>query len=274
MNGPADPAFRLLQPARRGNAFEETVQRLLHAIKLGVFPAGSRLPPERDLAEHLGVSRSTLRDGLADLQAAGYLTIQRGRYGGAVVSEELPGGGGGADGRPARAEVEDILTFRAVVEPGAARLAALAAHGDPARDALLDALGAVARADAAQYRPLDARLHLALAELSGSRSLTLAVAQARSRANDMLDRIPFLPVNIAHSNRQHEAIVRAVLAGDARRAEAEMAAHLDGTAALLRGFLLDDADDGSDDADSADDADDGSDGTDEGSDDGSDGTLL
>ncbi|WDF33901.1 FCD domain-containing protein [Arthrobacter agilis] len=241
MNGPPDPAFRLIQPARRGNAFEETVQRLLHAIKLGVFPAGSRLPPERDLADHLGVSRSTLREGLADLQTAGYLTIQRGRYGGAVVSAELPGREGGAMFRPERAELEDILTFRAVVEPGAARLAALAAQGEAAHGALLASLHAVTGAEAAHYRPLDARLHLALAELSGSRSLTLAVAQARSRTNDMLDRIPFLPVNIAHSNRQHAVIVRAVLTGDAQRAEAEMAAHLEGTAALLRGFLLDEA---------------------------------
>ncbi|WP_026533042.1 FadR/GntR family transcriptional regulator, partial [Arthrobacter sp. H41] len=121
MSGPADPAFRLIQPARKGNAFEETVERLLHAIKLGVFPAGSRLPAERDLAEHLGVSRSTLREGLADLQTAGYLTIQRGRYGGATVSAELPSAH--VDRNAAtlrRADVEDVLTFRAVVEPAAA----------------------------------------------------------------------------------------------------------------------------------------------------------
>lgn len=241
MDGPADPAFRLIQPARRGNAFEETVERLLHAIKLGVFPAGSRLPPERDLAEHLGVSRSTLREGLADLQTAGYLTIQRGRYGGAVVSAELPGGSSAASAALRRSEVEDVLAFRAVVEPGAARLAAQAACSDAARDRLLGSLGAVTGAEAARYRPLDARLHLAIAELSGSPSLALAVAQARSATNDMLDRIPFLAVNIAHSDRQHAAIVKAVLGGSPERAEAEMVAHLEGTAALLRGFLLDDA---------------------------------
>ncbi|MHA7283611.1 FadR/GntR family transcriptional regulator [Arthrobacter sp. TMS2-4] len=238
MDDPEEDAFRLIQPARRGNAFEETVERLLHAIKLGVFPAGSRLPPERDLAGHLGVSRSTLRDGLADLQTAGYLTVQRGRYGGATVSATLPTSGNG----PAslrRSEVEDILAFRAVVEPGAARLAAQAASTEEVRGGLLEALRAVADADAATYRPLDARLHLAIAEAAGSPSLALAVAQARFRTNDMLDRIPFLAVNINHSNRQHAAIVKAVLGGDAERAQAEMTAHLEGTAALLRGFLLD-----------------------------------
>ncbi|MDQ0733652.1 FadR/GntR family transcriptional regulator [Arthrobacter agilis] len=240
MHRPADPAFGLIQPVRKGNAFEETVERLLHAIKLGVFPAGTRLPPERDLAEHLGVSRSTLRDGLADLQTAGYLTIQRGRYGGATVRGDLPSGTDGPGGvLPKRAEVEDALTFRAVIEPAAARLAAQAGPSEAARTHLLESLTAVTDADAARYRPLDGRLHLAIAELAGSPSLTLAVAQARSRTNDLLDRIPFLAVNLHHSNRQHAAIVKAVLGGHPERAQEAMTAHLDGTAALLRGFLLD-----------------------------------
>ena len=246
MDDPVEDAFRLIQPARRGNAFEETVERLLHAIKLGVFPAGSRLPPERDLAEQLGVSRSTLRDGLADLQTAGYLTVQRGRYGGATVSATLPTGGDGPASLRA-SDVEDVLAFRAVVEPGAARLAAQATLTEEVRSGLLDALRAVADADAARYRPLDARLHLAIAEAAGSPSLALAVAQARSRTNDMLDRIPFLAVNISHSDRQHAAIVKAVLGGNVERAQAEMTAHLEGTAALLRGFLLDEAQDGAQD---------------------------
>lgn len=242
MNSPADPALGLIQPVRKGNAFEETVERLLHAIKLGVFPAGSRLPSERDLAEHLGVSRSTLRDGLADLQVAGYLTIQRGRYGGAMVSAELPSGTDGRSEASVRqADVEDALTFRAVVEPAAARLAAQRGSSEASQARLVEALHAVTGSDATQYRPLDARLHLTIAELAGSPSLTLAVAQARSRANDLLDQIPFLPANLHHSNRQHAAIVRAVLTGSPERAQQAMTAHLEGTAALLRGFLLDES---------------------------------
>jgi DNA-binding FadR family transcriptional regulator len=238
MTSPGDPVLGLIQPVRRGNAFEETVERLLHAIKLGVFPAGSRLPSERDLAEHLGVSRSTLRDGLADLQTAGYLTIVRGRYGGATVSAELPGGAGPGGAGPSRAEIEDVLTFRAVVEPAAARLAAEGGVQEGSHARLLDSLRAVTEAEASHYRPLDARLHLTIAELTGSPSLTFAVAQARSRSNDLLDRIPFLAVNLHHSNRQHSAIVKAVLSGNPDRAQEAMTAHLEGTASLLRGFLL------------------------------------
>ena len=72
----------VFRPVRASNAFEGTVERLLQAIRLGVVSAGDRLPPERDLAIRLSVSRATLRDALRALADAGYVEAQRGRYGG------------------------------------------------------------------------------------------------------------------------------------------------------------------------------------------------
>lgn len=232
----APTSYRLLGRARKGNAFEETVEHLLRGFKVGIFPPGGRLPPERELAEALGVSRATLRDALAELQKAGYVTIQRGRYGGAVVAPELPSSGailGSGD----LDMVEDILAFRAVVEPAAAALAAEAALTAAQRTGLLDALRAVATADPGQYRPLDARLHITIAELSPSPRLAASVAEARAATSDLLDRIPFLIRNIEHSDTQHQAIIDAILAGNPTRAHDLMAEHLEGTASLLRGFL-------------------------------------
>jgi DNA-binding GntR family transcriptional regulator len=57
------------------------------------------------------------------------------------------------------------------------------------------------------------------------------------RVNELLDQIPLLPPNIAHSNKQHESIIQAVLRGDSTVAGEEMRKHLQGSAALLRGFL-------------------------------------
>jgi DNA-binding GntR family transcriptional regulator len=57
------------------------------------------------------------------------------------------------------------------------------------------------------------------------------------RIDDLLGAIPLLEPNLAHSTEQHEAVVAAVLAGDEDGARAAMAAHVGGTAALLRGFL-------------------------------------
>jgi DNA-binding GntR family transcriptional regulator len=57
------------------------------------------------------------------------------------------------------------------------------------------------------------------------------------RLNELLDHIPLLGRNIAHSDEQHEAIVIAILAGDGDTAAEVMAAHAWGSAALLHGFL-------------------------------------
>jgi len=68
-------------------------------------------------------------------------------------------------------------------------------------------------------------------------TVATAMADARTRVNQLLDRIPLLPPNLEHSNAQHEAIVDAILAGDAPAARQAMAEHIEGTASLLRAFL-------------------------------------
>ncbi|GAA4991970.1 FadR/GntR family transcriptional regulator [Kineococcus glutinatus] len=229
-------AEALLRPLRVGNAFEETVERLLQTIRLGLVPPGDRLPPERELAPRLGVSRATLRDALAALHAAGWVEVRRGRTGATFVRERLPRPAGNCPA-PTAAEVEDVLALRWAVEVGAAELAARRGPTGAERDALDTALRAAEAASPADYRRCDSRLHLALAAASGSPSLVAVAADARVRLDDLLDRIPLLAVNLAHSDAQHRAIVAAVLAGDAGRARAAAAEHVEGSAALLRGFL-------------------------------------
>jgi DNA-binding FadR family transcriptional regulator len=229
--------YSMLRPVRGGNAFEETIEHILQTIKLGIFAPADKLPPERELAERLGVSRATLREALGALQAAGYLDVKRGRYGGTYVSETqtraAPGGIRPLD----PAEVQDVLVFRGVIEPAASALAASSNLSAAARSHLRGRLSEVATAPEASYRPRDARFHIAIAELAGSPSLVGAVAETRSRLNDLLDRIPFLGVNLEHSNEQHAEIVDAILRGDAVAAERATLEHLEGTAALLRAFL-------------------------------------
>jgi DNA-binding FadR family transcriptional regulator len=237
-----EPAVRgadeaLFRPIRGGNAFEETVERLLSTLRLGVVAPGGRLPPGRELAARLGVSRATLREALATLQTAGYLESRRGRYGGTfVVATPSPGSGLAPGGRSA-AEIDDVLSFRQVLEAGAAEAAAARSLTRAGREHLTARLAECTGTGQADYRRLDSRLHLAIAEVAGSPSLTTAVVDVRSRVNELLDAIPLLAPNIEHSDRQHAAIVTAILAGDPAGARRTMAEHLAGTAALLRGFL-------------------------------------
>ena len=232
-----EPAFR---PVRGGNAFEETVERLLQSIKLGQVRDGERLPAERDLAAQLRVSRGTLREALADLQRAGYVESRRGRSGGTFVryvpaDSAVPAAG--ALERARARDLDDVLTLRRVLELGAVELAASRSLGPDEAALLRDRLAECGADPPGGYRQRDSRLHLALAEAAGSPSLAAAVADVRMRLNDLLDAIPLLPRNIRHSEEQHAAVVAAVLAGDPDRARREMAGHVDGTAALLRGFL-------------------------------------
>ncbi len=232
----SEGAARFLRPVRQGNAFEETIERLLQNIKLGMLAAGDKLPAERELAELLGVSRATLREALAELQKAGYVEVQRGRYGGTYVSRSRPPEPGQLPD-PGPEEVEDVLIFRGVLEPAAASLAAKARLSPSQRRHLLDTLAEVAGAPADAYRPKDARFHVAIAEISGSPSLAAAVADARARVSDLLDRIPLLEPNLEHSNQQHQKIVEAILRGDHEEAFRVTEDHLQGTASLLHGFL-------------------------------------
>lgn len=223
----------LFRPVRAGNAFEETVERLLQSIRLGVVGAGERLPPERELAERLGVSRVTLREAIRALADAGYVESRRGRYGGTFVHETLPEPSAG-DQRP---DLEDTLSVRYVLETGAAELAAMLPLKPPSRDHLVATLAEASAADLTDYRRRDSRLHLAIAEVTGSASLTSALADVRMRVNRLLDEIPLLEPNLEHSNAQHDAVVTAILDGEPAAARQTMAEHLEGTASLLRAFL-------------------------------------
>src|SRR3990170_2131173 len=111
----------VFDPVQAVTTFEETVERLGTGIRLGLLPAGSQLPPERDLAEQLGISRSTLRQALTALTQSGHLVAVRGRGGGWFVAQSPP--------REVTAHVEladwrELLDYRIVIEVGAAMLAA------------------------------------------------------------------------------------------------------------------------------------------------------
>ena len=234
----------VLRPVREGNAFEETVERLLTVIKLGLVGPGDRFPSERELAAQLGISRLTLREAIRELQAAGYVASRRGRLGGTFVTYTRPAPNVGELRRLATehgAQLTDALTFRFAVETGAADMLAqqvgAAGGAPPQRAALLARLAEVNGAGPADYRRLDTLFHLSIAELTGSCLLSTACTEARMRLNDLLNAIPVLKPNIAHAAAQHAAIVDAILAGEPDRARTAVAEHLAGTGALLRGFL-------------------------------------
>ena len=245
MSDPVDPGpdrpslvdALVFRPVRSGNALEDTVARLMQTIRLGIVPPGEALPSERELALRFSVSRDTVREAIRELADTGYLVSRRGRYGGTFVSDPVPSPRADA-GTPASAEeLDDVIGLRDILEVGAARAAAGRTLGAPERALLWARLAEVKSAGLDDYRRLDSRLHLSIAETVGVPSLVQLLADNRTRVNELLDSFPLLLRNIEHSNAQHEAIVLAILAGDESGAAAAMQEHLDGSAALLRGFL-------------------------------------
>ncbi len=237
--GVSDRLTPVLRPVRAGNGFEEALEQILQVVRLGLVPGGERLPAERELAERLGISRVTLREVLKVLQDQGLVESRRGRYGGTFVLPRTRDAGGEDElrRRITEVDIEDVLRFREVLEVGAAGLCATHGLTDEQAERLREALSRTQDAPLTEYRRLDTMLHLTLAELCGSPTLTARYAAVRATVNDLLDCIPLLVRNLEHSQRQHAALVEAVLDGDADGAREMMREHCAGTAALLRGFL-------------------------------------
>lgn len=238
----------LLRPSTTANAFEETVHRLVQSLRLRLVEPGDRLPPERELASMLGVSRDTVREAIGALTGAGFLVSRRGRYGGTFVVDPLPDHVSGEGAAAVDAEgfapeltpdaLADTLTLRNVLEVGTARRLATMDLGASERDRLWRACEDCAGSSPEEYRFVDSHFHLLMGELVGAPSLVPALADIRMRVNAYLNRIPMLQPNLAHSDEQHQRVVEAVLRGRADEAAAAMNEHLEGTEQLLRGFLV------------------------------------
>jgi GntR family transcriptional regulator, transcriptional repressor for pyruvate dehydrogenase complex len=223
-------------PVRSQTAFEETLERLGTAIKLGLLEPGAQLPAERELCARLGVSRSTLRHALTALVQSGHLHAVRGRGGGTFVSERLPP----ADppSRDLLANWRDACDLRRSVELGVAAIAAERATSD-AIAALEDLIAQMDAAidDFGAYRQADVRFHIGLAEATGSMRLVSAMTDAQSEMTDLIAYIAHPAEVLGHSNDQHSRLLAAVRRHDAQTAAKLMDEHVLGTEHVLAGLL-------------------------------------
>jgi GntR family transcriptional regulator, transcriptional repressor for pyruvate dehydrogenase complex len=233
---PATSAATIFAPVRSQTAFEETLERLATAIKLGLLEPGVRLPAERELCRQLGISRSTLRQALTALVQSGQLHATRGRSGGTFVAETPPSAV--SPSPELLTSWRDACDQRLAVELAVAVLAA--ERAEPAALAPLDDLVAVMAAtleDFGAFRQADVRWHIGLAEAAGSGRLLAAMTEAQGRLSDLIACIAHPPELLAWSNRQHARMLAAVRRRDVDRAMGIMAEHLKGTEHVLAGLL-------------------------------------
>lgn len=226
----------VFMPVRPASTFEETVERLGSAIRLGLLAPGDKLPPERELAKRLKISRSTLRQALTALVQSGHLVSQRGRSGGTFVAERQPQAA--HDGEPLDQEAWAVLEQRVAIETGATLLAA--ERGEEEQfdrlEELIEKMGGELE-DFEAYRFTDIRFHIGIAEAANSPRLLAAMTDVQAQMSDLIDLIAHPPEVLSASNEQHAKLVKALRKGDAARAVVCMRQHTEGTEHVLAGLL-------------------------------------
>jgi GntR family transcriptional repressor for pyruvate dehydrogenase complex len=225
----------VFHPVKTPTTFEETVDRLGTAIRLGILAPGSRLPSERELAEQLAISRSTLRQAITALVESGHLTSLRGRSGGTFVVPEPPLAEGSPGPLPER--WHEVLDVRIAVEVGVVTVAAERVDDD----ALKVMRDAVDRMDAAtefgEYRRADVRFHIAIAQATGVPRLAALATEVQGEVTELIAHIAHPPQVLRHSNADHARLIDALEAHDPARAMRALRLHLDGTEHILSGLM-------------------------------------
>jgi GntR family transcriptional repressor for pyruvate dehydrogenase complex len=226
----------VFEPVQTPTTFEETVDRLGTAIRLGILAPGSRLPSERDLADQLAISRSTLRQAITALVESGHLTSQRGRSGGTFVVPEPPLAEGSAG--PLPEGWHQVLDLRLAIEVGAVTLAAERID-DGGLHVMRDA---VARMDAARefddYRRADVRFHIAIAQASGVPRLAALMTEVQAETTELIAHIAHPPQVLRHSNADHARLIDALVDHDTARAVRVLRQHLVGTEHIISGLMV------------------------------------
>lgn len=221
-----------MEIVRPAASYELVLEQVRRAIQLGRFAPRDRLPPERELAQQLGVSRTTVREAMRVLQGEGLVEIRRGRTGGAIViGQDISRSEIKRQLRRRLAELEAVVEFRLVVEPAAARLAAgRRTAGDlSALRRLVESMNEMVSEPGGPSTPsrfftFDSEYHDRIAETARNDMLSKAVADARAQLFAPVGGI-FLSLHPA-ANDLHGELLEAIEAEDGGAAEATMRQHI------------------------------------------------
>jgi len=223
------------------NVFEEAVERLGRSIKLGLVEPGEQLPPERNLATLMGISRTTVRSAIKVLAEGGFLVSRRGRGGGTFVADDPPkwlSSDLEGESKWNEESASFYLDRRFIIECGIVELACQRADSDEV-GSLREIVGEMSELldDFELFRAKDVKFHIAIAQATDNIELVRMMADIQSELGELL---AFLPPNkdaLLHSNQQHAEIVAAIAKGDEVKGRAAMQGHVSGTRLFLKGLL-------------------------------------
>ncbi len=226
--------FQSIEPRR---LYRQIADQIRELIRAGEFLAGARLPPERDLAKQLGVSRPSIREALIALEVEGLVEVRIGSgiyvLGPGVKAEggETMAGVLERDVVHALAGPFELMRARYTIESECAALAAKSAKKAQVV-AIEDALEQMHREFEHQKQPLagDRLFHLRIAEATGNGALVAVVKMLwEERTGPLYKRLEHhydTPGLWTAAMTEHRAVLKAIAERDAAGARAAMQRHL------------------------------------------------
>jgi GntR family transcriptional repressor for pyruvate dehydrogenase complex len=211
-----------------GTPASAVARRLLELFTSGSIEPGTRLPPERQLAERLAVGRSAVREALAALEILGIVDVRpgSGTYLRGTASELLP--------QTLRwglligeRNTEELLEFRSGLEIYVARLAAARAD-ERSMTVLAGRLERMRTSvdDLKRFAAADREFHQALAGAAGNAVLLDTLHVVRSLLQIYADRAVASEDEARAAVAEHESILRAIESRDEDAAASAMATHM------------------------------------------------
>lgn len=214
-----------MRPMQRSRLYEQIVERLLALIKELELVAGDRLPPERELAASIGVSRASVRQALVVLEVQGLVEVRHGE--GAVLLETRPDSAVLAATRAHTRRLPEVIEAREALEVKLASLAAQRRTDEDIRR-IDDALDEMERDIDAGGRGLEGDELFHNAVTAAARSGLLADLMAEISAAIRESRLESLSQDERprESLASHRQIADAIRVGDAEAAADSMAEHI------------------------------------------------
>ncbi|MGH9212572.1 MAG: FadR/GntR family transcriptional regulator [Acidimicrobiales bacterium] len=215
-----------MEPVELAAAYELVVAKIRRSINLGVYLPGTKLPPERMLAEQVSVSRTTLREAIRVLEGEGYVVSRRGVTGGITVVDRKH-----TQPQLRRLlterfdEYQEFLDFRLAVECAAARLAAVRRTKSDLKR-LAEALDAMDPGQTpAVFNSFDTAFHLGIVDTARNSIMRRTIEDARAEMWIPVAEYSqhVLPTAVAH----HQEIYAAIKDKDPDRAAESVAAHIE-----------------------------------------------
>lgn len=216
---------RALRPMQRSRLYEQLVERLLSLIEELDLVPGNRLPPERELASQLGVSRATVRQALVVLEVQGLVEVRHGE--GAILRETRPASAVLTAVAAHTRRLPEVIEAREALE---VQLAALAARRRTEEDLtrIEAGLDAMAADIAAGGRGMEGDELFHGAVTAAARSSLLADLMGEISAAIRESRLESLsqPERPQQSLASHRKIADAIRAQDETAAAQAMAEHI------------------------------------------------